>query len=145
MGQKSTLPVQFRISSDSPEGHHGNIRYNPKVRLSCDREDHKANGFFASADRLSPHFSHHRQKLTKFLFIDCPEWCKKDSADPAVGTASVFVDGEKVLDYDPHVVGWCHCNAVIVFRGGELKKRHIEVVVNDPTKNFTILGFGIVR
>ncbi|MBR5761848.1 MAG: SGNH/GDSL hydrolase family protein, partial [Lachnospiraceae bacterium] len=69
----------------------------------------------------------------------------KDSADPADGTASVFVDGEKVLDYDPHVVGWCHSNAVIVFRGGELKKRHIEVVVNDPTKNFTILGFGIVR
>ena len=69
----------------------------------------------------------------------------KDSADPADGTASVYVDGEKVLDYDPHVVGWCHSNAVIVFRGGELKKRHIEVVVNDPTKNFTILGFGIVR
>ena len=69
----------------------------------------------------------------------------KDSADPADGTATVSVDGEKVLDYDPHLVGWCHSNAVIVFRGGELKRRHIEVRLNDWTKNFTILGFGIVR
>ena len=69
----------------------------------------------------------------------------KDSADPADGTATIFVDGEKALEYDPHVVGWCHSNAVIVFRGGELKRRHIEVRLDDWTKNFTILGFGIVR
>ena len=69
----------------------------------------------------------------------------KDSADPADGTAKVYVDGEKALEYDPHLVGWTHCNAVIVFRGGELKKRHIEVRVDDYSKNFTILGFGIVR
>lgn len=69
----------------------------------------------------------------------------KDSADPADGTATVSVDGEKALDYDPHAVGWCHSNAVIVFRGGELKRRHIEVRLDDWSKNFTILGFGIVR
>ncbi|MCR5722754.1 MAG: SGNH/GDSL hydrolase family protein, partial [Lachnospiraceae bacterium] len=69
----------------------------------------------------------------------------KDSADPADGTATITVDGEKALEYDPHVVGWCHSNAVIVFRGGELKRRHIEVRLDDWSKNFTILGFGIVR
>ena len=69
----------------------------------------------------------------------------KDSADPADGIATVTVDGEFVMDYDPHLVGWCHSNAVIVFRGGECKKRHVEVVLKDWSKNFTILGFGVVR
>lgn len=69
----------------------------------------------------------------------------KDSCENADGTASVFVDGEKVLTLDPKIVGWTHCNPTIIFRNSELKKRHIEVKVDDPTKNFTILGFGICK
>lgn len=74
------------------------------------------------------------------LFIVC-----KDSASPADGKATVFVDGEKALEYDPHVVGWCHANSVIVFRGLECKKRHIEVVCEASNRNFTILGFGVCK
>ncbi|MCR4933732.1 MAG: SGNH/GDSL hydrolase family protein [Lachnospiraceae bacterium] len=69
----------------------------------------------------------------------------KDSCENADGSASVFVDGAKVLTLDPKIVGWTHCNPTIIFRNSELKKRHIEVKVDDPTKNFTILGFGICK
>ncbi|MBR5356213.1 MAG: SGNH/GDSL hydrolase family protein [Lachnospiraceae bacterium] len=69
----------------------------------------------------------------------------KDSCENADGTASVFVDGKKILTLDPKIVGWTHCNPTIIFRNSELKKRHIEVKVDDPTKNFTILGFGICK
>lgn len=69
----------------------------------------------------------------------------KDSCENADGSASVFVDGVKVLTLDPKIVGWTHCNPTIIFRNSELKKRHIEVKVDDPTKNFTILGFGICK
>ncbi len=69
----------------------------------------------------------------------------KDSASPQDGTATVYVDGVETLKYDPHVVGWCHANNVLVFRGKELKKRHVEVVCDDKSKNFTILGFGVCK
>lgn len=74
------------------------------------------------------------------FFILC-----KDSADPKDGTIKVFVDGVEALKYDPHVVGWNHCNAVIVLRGEKLKKRHIEVLPDDCSKNFTVLGFGVCK
>lgn len=74
------------------------------------------------------------------LFIVC-----KDSADPKDGAVNVLVNGQRALRYDPHVVGWCHDNAVIVFRGEECKLRHVEVYVEDPKKSFTILGFGVCR
>ena len=67
-----------------------------------------------------------------------------DSASPEVGCAQVFVDGEKTLDIDPHIIGWQHANALIAFRGGPAKERDVEVRIPEKDKRFTILGFGIV-
>ena len=71
----------------------------------------------------------------------------KDSASADVGSADVYVDGEKVLTYDPHQVGWTHCNPVIIFRGKEQKSYHVEIRMceGDEKKDFTILGFGYVE
>ena len=71
----------------------------------------------------------------------------KDSSSASVGCADVYVDGEKVLTYDPHQVGWTHCNPVIIFRGKECKNYHVEVrmCAGDEKKDFTILGFGYVE
>jgi hypothetical protein len=67
-----------------------------------------------------------------------------DSADPGVGIAQVFIDGEKVLEIDPHIVGWQHCNVLIAHRGGTVAERDLEIRVTDPDKRFTLLGLGIV-
>ena len=67
-----------------------------------------------------------------------------DSADPGVGIAQVFIDGEKVLEIDPHIVGWQHCNVLIAHRGGPVAERDLEIRVTDPDKRFTLLGLGIV-
>lgn len=71
----------------------------------------------------------------------------KDSASAGVGCADVYVDGEFVMTYDPHLVGWTHCNPVIIFRGKERKNYHVEVRIHegDEKKDFTILGFGYVE
>lgn len=71
----------------------------------------------------------------------------KDSALADVGCADVYVDGEFVMTYDPHLVGWTHCNPVIIFRGKERKNYHVEVRMHegDEKKDFTILGFGYVE
>lgn len=70
----------------------------------------------------------------------------KDSASNQVGCAEVWVDGEKVLDADPHVNGWIHCNPAICFRGRERKTYHVEVRMapGQEDKDFTILGWGVV-
>lgn len=71
----------------------------------------------------------------------------KDSASPNAGIADVFVDGEKVLSVNPRLNGWTHCNPLICFRGREKKVYHVEVKMQpgDENKEFTILGFGVVR
>lgn len=70
----------------------------------------------------------------------------KDSADPRDGKATVTVDGEVTINYDPHDVGWVHVNPMIAFRGGEKNKcHHIEIKPVDSEKNVTVLGFGVVR
>lgn len=71
----------------------------------------------------------------------------KDSSDIKVGSADVFVDGEKVLTIDPHVIGWTHCNPYICIRGSEKKTYHVEVkmVEGQEDKEFTILGWGYVE
>ena len=71
----------------------------------------------------------------------------KDSASADVGCADVYVDGEFVMTYDPHLVGWTHCNPVIIFREKERKNYHVEVRMHegDEKKDFTILGFGYVE
>ncbi len=67
-----------------------------------------------------------------------------DSASIDVGCAEVYVDGEKQLDIDPHIIGWQHCNALIAFRGGPSQERDVEVRITDGSKKFILLGFGIV-
>lgn len=71
----------------------------------------------------------------------------KDSADPNVGKADVFVDGEFVRTIDPHLNGWTHCNPLIILNDTESKLRHVEIkmAAGDEDKNFTILGFGVVE
>lgn len=71
----------------------------------------------------------------------------KDDADIGAGCAEVWVDGERVLFADPHIVGWTHCNAAICFREKERKMHHVEVRVAEgqADKRFTILGFGYVE
>jgi hypothetical protein len=69
-----------------------------------------------------------------------------DSASPQDGCAEVYVDGEKKLFIDPHIVGWQHCNNLIVFRGGPSQEREVEIRIpeKDADKRFTLLGFGVV-
>lgn len=70
----------------------------------------------------------------------------KDSGSPEAGCIDAYVDGEKVRTIDPKEVGWTHCNALILFRGGEKKQHHVEIRMKagDEDKPFTILGFGYV-
>ena len=68
-----------------------------------------------------------------------------DSADPGVGIAEVYVDGEKAITIDPHIIGWQHCNVLIAHRGGPVKERDVEIRITDKSKRFTFLGFGIVE
>ena len=67
-----------------------------------------------------------------------------DSASPEVGTAEVYVNGEKKLTIDPHIIGWAHCNAYIAHRGGPSAEYEIEIRVVEKDKRFTFLGFGVV-
>ena len=67
-----------------------------------------------------------------------------DSASPEVGCAEVYIDGEKKLEIDPHIIGWQHCNVLIAQRGVPSAERDVEIRVKDTGKRFTFLGFGIV-
>ena len=68
----------------------------------------------------------------------------KDSGNNDFGKADVYVDGEFAFTADPHVNGWDHCNAQIVYRGKENVEHTVEIRRNPetPNKQFTILGFG---
>lgn len=103
---------------------------------------------------LTPQFSENwmllageRESILSFSMDIC---CKslfliyKDSSSAMVGTAEVFIDGEKVLTVDPHIVGWIHTNAVICARNMEDCMHHVEVRMKpgDEKKAFTILGWG---
>ena len=69
-----------------------------------------------------------------------------DSASPEVGTVEVYVNGDKKLTIDPHIIGWAHCNAYIAHRGGPAAEYEVEIRVpeQDKDKRFTFLGFGVV-
>ena len=71
----------------------------------------------------------------------------KDSASASAGKAEVYVNGEKVLTVDPRKNGWTHCNPLICFADREQDTYHVEVKMapGDENKDFTILGFGVVR
>ncbi|WP_029324611.1 SGNH/GDSL hydrolase family protein [Butyrivibrio sp. AE3004] len=77
---------------------------------------------------------------TKLLLV------MKDSGDNIFGTAEVYVDGRKVLDADPLVNGWTHCNPLIILNGAEVALHEVEIRMakGHENKKFTILGFGVV-
>lgn len=68
----------------------------------------------------------------------------KDSGRMDFGKAEVFVDGKHVLTADPRLVGWTHCNAVILYREEDIREHQIEIKMAEDSqdKYFTILGFG---
>ena len=71
----------------------------------------------------------------------------KDSGDPAFGKALVTIDGEKSRVLDPLEAGWTHCHTALLFNRQETAPHRIEITMapGEEDKNFTILGFGIVR
>ena len=69
----------------------------------------------------------------------------KDSGDQKFGKAQVFVDGTLTRTIDPLLVGWNHCNAVIVYRSENAAEHVVEVKMEDNDKFFTILGWGYTR
>ncbi len=68
-----------------------------------------------------------------------------DSASPSFTNAKVYADGEEKITIDPHIVGWTHANALIVFEEEKTSKHHVEVKLDDYSKKFTILGFAVVK
>jgi len=68
----------------------------------------------------------------------------KDAGDPAFGKAEVRVDNTVTRTIDPLEIGWNHCNAYIVYQGGEAAEHEVEIAMKpeDMEKGFTILGFG---
>lgn len=71
----------------------------------------------------------------------------KDSGANDVGKADVFLDGKKVLTANPRIVGWVHCNPVIVCNDRHSQEHilQIKMAQGDENKKFTILGFGYVN
>lgn len=68
----------------------------------------------------------------------------KDSGRRDFGKAEVYVDGQLVKTYDPHIINWTHCNAVILFQDEQVGEHVVEIKMaeGDEDKYFTILGFG---
>ncbi|NLG03158.1 MAG: SGNH/GDSL hydrolase family protein [Clostridia bacterium] len=71
----------------------------------------------------------------------------KDSDDVSFGKVTLTVDGQFYKEYDPLEVGWTHCNAVLLFHKDNCEEHEvtIQMAETDAEKNFTILGFGIVK
>ena len=68
----------------------------------------------------------------------------KDSGDPSFGSAKLYADGQFVREVNPLDTGWTHCNTAILFHENASGIHTVEVRPQQG-KNFTILGFGIVR
>lgn len=104
------------------------------------------------AIEMTPEFPHnwcHEKGADPFkMTLSCKKILLifKDSAHASHGTAEVFVDGKKILDADPHINGWTHCNAVILVNEDECRQREVMIRMKEghEDKKFTILGFGIV-
>lgn len=76
----------------------------------------------------------------------------KDSGKSTFGRARVVVDEasgdermkrtERIMD--PREAGWTHCHATVLVHGSESLPHTVRITPEDPTKTFTILGFGYV-
>ena len=103
------------------------------------------------AIEMTPEFPHnwcHEKGVDPFkMTLSCKKLLLifKDSAHASHGTAEVFVDGKKILDADPHINGWTHCNAVILVNEDECRQREVLIRMKEghEDKKFTILGFGV--
>lgn len=71
----------------------------------------------------------------------------KDGSGPMVGNAEVYADGELKKTLDPRKVGWTHCHPVIIVNDTVSAKHKVTVKMQagDEEKQFTILGFGVVK
>ena len=69
----------------------------------------------------------------------------KDSAYASHGVAEVFVDDKLILEADPHINGWTHCNAVVLLNEEKSARREVRISMKEghEDKKFTILGFGV--
>ncbi|MBE5962819.1 MAG: SGNH/GDSL hydrolase family protein [Lachnospiraceae bacterium] len=65
----------------------------------------------------------------------------KDSGDNAFGTAEIYIDGTHARTADPHVNGWTHCNAILLYANSSAEEHTVEIKA-DPEKKFTILAFA---
>ena len=122
------------------------------VEGSFDQKDEDLQAVEMDKDiEMTPEFPHnwcHESGVEPFkMTITCKRLLLifKDSAAASHGTAEVYVDGRKVMDADPHVNGWTHCNAVILVNETESRKREvlIKMKYGSEDKKFTILGFGV--
>ena len=71
----------------------------------------------------------------------------KDSSDVKDGVADIYVDDKFVKSVNSREIGWTHCNPQIILRSDEsaLHKVNVRMHEGNEDKEFTILGFGIVR
>ena len=71
----------------------------------------------------------------------------KDTGDVTEGKAIAYVDGKKVLEIDPKIVGWTHCNPQILFSDKEAADHEVVIAMDEgcEEKKLTILGFGYVK
>ena len=122
------------------------------VEGSFDQKDEDLQAVEMDKDiEMTPEFPHnwcHESGVEPFkMTITCKRLLLifKDSAAASHGTAEAYVDGRKVMDADPHVNGWTHCNAVILVNETESRKREVLIKMKDGSENkkFTILGFGV--
>lgn len=68
----------------------------------------------------------------------------KDSGSQSAGKALVYVDGKLSREVEPYVIGWTHCNSIIIHLGEAVETHQVEIKMAEghEDKDFTILGFG---
>lgn len=71
----------------------------------------------------------------------------KDTGEVTEGKAIAYVDGKKVLEIDPKIVGWTHCTPQILFSDKEAADHEVVIAMDEgcEEKKLTILGFGYVK
>ncbi|MBK5261196.1 MAG: SGNH/GDSL hydrolase family protein [Peptostreptococcaceae bacterium] len=67
----------------------------------------------------------------------------KDSGNQDFGKVPIFVDGKYFKIIDPLLVGWTHCNAILVIPYKRILTHHVvSLHMVDTSKCFTILGWS---
>lgn len=101
--------------------------------------------------KLIPQFTHNWMYDTQypggdyFLSLSCHALflIMKDTGDQSFGAIQIFVDGAYLKTIDPLLVGWTHCNAVLIIPYNPVVTHHVVTLhMVDPAKTFTILGWS---